>query len=734
MDCLSCDVEVIRLVSVDALLHQLIQTHHCPTVQRQHIGISHCIGIGVKIGNVAQNVPGGVANLQILIGQLLEDCIGAAHIHVIVRRCGPQTHQIGAVFGHDFIGVNAVAQRFVHGLALAVHGPAMGQHNVVGSSAAGCHSSQQRGLEPAAILVIALQIHGCRPAAGAVQLHRGHMGRAGVKPAVQRVGLFGEVLAAAVGADKSLGQQLFCLPIEPCVGAVLTENLGNLADGLIVAHGLAAIGAIEHGNGQTPTALTGDAPVGALTNHAHHAVMTPFGNPLHIVASLHSLFLECLHGAEPLVGGTEDDGALAAPAVGVGVDDVLAGQQRAAVHQILVNHRVCLLHGNACVLAGSLVKAAVITHVDNHVCAGFDFGILHADHKVICAVSRSGMHTAGTGIGGNVVAQNDQRGLVHQGVLCHHVLKLAAFHHSQLFRHGQSGFCQHGLHQLFCHDVHLAVGGFCHGVVHVGIQADCLVAGQGPSGGGPDDEVGVLQRTVLGELALVIDHGEFHENGGNGIVGVLDFCLSQSGLVMCAPINGLFALVDVTLFEHLAEHFDFFGLELGVHGQVGVIPIALTAQTFELLPLHINIVLCKLMAVVPEFGNAHCLVVQLLLFDNSRFDGHTVVIPAGGIGCMPAGHVFIADDKVLNALVQGGTHVNHTVGERRAVVQNKIVFSHVAVHHFVVEIHFLPCLQHIRLPFGQRGPHGEVRFRQIDCCIVILGHVHSPDFSIGYSM
>ena len=64
------------------------------------------------------------------------------------------------------------------------------------------------------------------------------MGRAGVEPAVEGVGLFGEVLAAAVGAGEALGQKLSRFALEPCVRAFLFIDLGDGLDALVGADGL----------------------------------------------------------------------------------------------------------------------------------------------------------------------------------------------------------------------------------------------------------------------------------------------------------------------------------------------------------------------------------------------------------------------------------------------------------------------------------------------------------------
>ena len=132
-----------------------------------------------------------------------------------------------------------------------------------------------------------------------------------------------EGLAAALGAHKALGKQLSCALFVPYVGAVLTKQLSHTLNGLIVTDGLFAAIAIEYRNGQTPMALTGDAPIGTVTDHALDAVTAPLREPLHLIARLNGGILEGIHRAEPLGGCTEDDGVLTSPAVRIFVLDLL---------------------------------------------------------------------------------------------------------------------------------------------------------------------------------------------------------------------------------------------------------------------------------------------------------------------------------------------------------------------------------------------------------------------------
>ena len=187
---------------------------------------------------------------------------------------------------------------------------------------------------------------------------------------------------------------------------------------------------------------------------------------------------------------------------------------------------------------------------------------------------------------------------------------MGGFHVFQLFA-GEGAdklviFDAGGLHgvgsQLFGHDVVFAVC-FDSGVFDVRPQADGQVAGQGPGGGGPDDEVGFIHvDSGGGENALVVGDLEFHINGDAGIVGVLDFRLSQRGAALSAPVNRLHAPVDEALLGHFAEHLHLFRLKFGFQGDVGVLKIAGDAQAHELLFLDVHIAHGKFPALAADLG------------------------------------------------------------------------------------------------------------------------------------
>ena len=639
---------------------------------------------------------------------------------MIVRGAGPQAQQVRAVLVEDLGGVHAVAQGLVHGAALTVHGPAVGQALLEGGPPLQrAHGHQQGALEPAAILVQALNIHGGGPEAlGA--LHRGIVGGAGIEPAVQGVALLLEACGlAAVGAGEALRQHVLRLHLEPGVGALLFKEACDGVDGLGGADGLAAVRAVEHRDRQAPAALAADAPVGALQDHGAQAVLAPGGHPAHVLAGGDGVILEGLHGAEPLGSGTEDDGLLAAPAVGIAVDDLLAGKQGPGVLHILEDHGVGLLGLHAGVLAGIVGVAALVVHGHHHVHAVAQAGLI-----VVGAEAGGGVDAAGTGVHGDIVRQHQAAGLGQEGMAGQHVLEEGTGVGLHDLIAVEAADAHDLLRQGLRHDIQLVAAlRLDDGVALRRVQGNGQVAGQGPDGGGPDDEA-ELALVQVGELAQVVVHGELHIHRGAGVVLILDLRLGQGGLVVGAPVHGLEALVDVTVFVHLAEHPDLPGLKARVHGLVGVVPVGHHAHALEALPLHVDIVVGELVAGGAEIRHAHGLVVELVLLDDGGLNGHAVVVPAGDIGGVVPAHGIAAVDEVLQGLVQGVAHVQGAVGEGRAVVEGEQGLALVLLQQLVVKVQLLPIAQHLRLPLGQARPHGKAGLRHIQRLFVL--HVLPP--------
>ena len=120
-----------------------------------------------------------------------------------------------------------------------------------------------------------------------------------------------------------------------------------------------------------------------------------------------------------------------------------------------------------------------------------------------------------------------------------------------------------------------------------------------------------------------------------------------------------------------------------------------------------------------ELRHRHLLVVELVLLDDGRLNGHTVVVPARDIGGIVPPHGGGAGDEVLDGLVQGVAHVQVAVGEGRAVVERETGLALVLFQQLIVQVHVVPALEHLRLPLGQTGPHGKFSLGEIDGLVVI---------------
>ncbi len=224
-----------------------------------------------------------VAQLAIGLDGVFEDFRADALVVGIVGGANPQPQDIGAGILHYLLRLDGIADRFRHLAAVLVEREAVGQHNIERRAAAGAAALQQRGLEPAAMLVASLEIHhgvaaaiDLAPDAGkARKVHRVFqhegVGRAGIEPDVADVV---DLFPFLVGerAEKALAGAVHV----PGVGAFLFESVGDaLVDGRVLQDFSRAVAlfAHEHRDRHAPGALSRDHPVGLAVDHAVDAVL-----------------------------------------------------------------------------------------------------------------------------------------------------------------------------------------------------------------------------------------------------------------------------------------------------------------------------------------------------------------------------------------------------------------------------------------------------------------------------
>src|SRR5206468_9100673 len=132
---------------------------------------------------------------------------------------------------------------------------------------------------------------------------------------------FVEVPAAALRAGRASRQEISSLPFEPDVRAVLLDQLGDMLDDRRRDQDLAASRAHESRNRHAPYTLAGEAPVRPVLDHAVDAIAAARREPSYYVDLLKCFLSEVIlfHRDKPLIGGAEDHGILAPPAMRVGV-------------------------------------------------------------------------------------------------------------------------------------------------------------------------------------------------------------------------------------------------------------------------------------------------------------------------------------------------------------------------------------------------------------------------------
>src|SRR6059058_3967131 len=186
-----------------------------------------------------------------------------------------------------------------------------------------------------------------------------------------------------------------------------------------------AFPAVERGNRHTPDALARNTPVRPALKHVAHAFTAPGGNPFHAivnfaqghrsqsrpiegfsvskvageVGSIAAVFVflnigvaGLIHRNEPLGSGAKDHWIITAPAVRVAMVVVFTKQEHATLAHEIDNFWI----GFKDVQTGEMLDfrrelAGVINRAINLQ------AVFLADHKIVVAVSRRSVHTAGAG-------------------------------------------------------------------------------------------------------------------------------------------------------------------------------------------------------------------------------------------------------------------------------------------------------------------------------------------------
>jgi len=238
---------------------------------------------------IAEHPAQRVAELAIGIDGGLQDFGTDAQIIGVIGSRDPHPQNIGARLFHHVLRRHHIAERLRHLAAVLVENEAVGEHRVVRRDPARAARFQQRGVEPAAMLVGAFEIHHRVGAAVLLAANAGEagevlgvfehegVGRARIEPDVENVVDFFPILVR-VRAEKTRARTIFVPSVRPLqlegIGDALVDRgvLQNL-------HGAVALFPDKHGDRHAPGALARDHPIGARLDHAIDAVLAGGRHP-----------------------------------------------------------------------------------------------------------------------------------------------------------------------------------------------------------------------------------------------------------------------------------------------------------------------------------------------------------------------------------------------------------------------------------------------------------------------
>ena len=250
--------------------------------------------------------------------------------------------------------------------------------------------------------------------------------------------------------------------------------------------------------------------------------------------------------------------------------------------------------------------------------------IFLADEEVIRTESRRSVHAAGTSVGSDMIAQDDQRFPIVQRMLAGDHLQLCAFVRAQDLLALQAKLLPQLIHQLFQHD-ELSFFAVNQRISIILIQADRQVGRNGPRRRRPDNEARVRIQD-----ALSVFDAERHEDGRALDVMIFDLRLSQRRFRGRRPVDRLEPLVNETVHRHLAEDADLTCLKFLFQRDVGIIIITDASQGQESVLLVFHLLHRIIVTKRAELRQRHLLAVIAQLRDG-RLDRQAMRIPSGDI-------------------------------------------------------------------------------------------------------
>ena len=555
-----------------------------PAVEREHLPGRHAIDRRIEAREVREQKARGIADPAVGVGIALEDLVRDGHLGAVIGGGHPQAQDVGAQRLHDLLRRDHVAARLGHLVPRRIHGEAVREYATIGRAALDAGRREQRALEPAAVLVGALEIQIRRERQiRALREHR-RMRHAGIEPDIEGVGHL--VVVRGLGAEEFSG-----IEIEPGVDPGLLDaqchGLDQLGHARVYRTGLAVH---EERDRHAPGALARDAPVRAVLDHALDAGASPRRHELHGRQRFACAIEQpgARHRHKPLRRGAEDHRALVAPAMRIAVLVGLVVQQHAALAEKLDDRPVGLQHELSCHEGRVVHEHAARVHRIQY---AETVSLAHV--IVIETMTRGGMHGARAGLCGDMGAQHHRHLPLEKRML----QQLAIHARTRRHRNGIGAIDaitrQHGLLQgIGQHEVIVLRHAEQH-IRQLRVQRDAQIGRQRPRRGGPDGDRhpgrGLHVHPETARERNGIHSIEAHIHRGRGLVLVLDLGLGQRRAAVHAPVHRLEAFFQVAVSREFAEGAHDVRLGAEIHGEVRVRPVAEHAQADEILALALHL-------------------------------------------------------------------------------------------------------------------------------------------------
>ena len=272
------------------------------------------------------------------------------------------------------------------------------------------------------------------------------------------------------------------------------------------------------------------------------------------------------------------------------------------------------------------------------------------------------------------------------------------------------------------------VRGVDHGVLERRVQGDREVRRNRPRRGRPDDGMKrLVGRNADGSRDRLVGL-EANVDRRGGLVLVLDLGFGECGLTARAPVHRLESLEHHPGLEEAAERIGDRRFVVVRHGAVGIEPVPGTAETDEVLALHVDEFRREIATCPAELRGGHLTLPASELLVDLMLDREPVAIPSRNEGSVEPGHRLRANHEVLEDLVQCVADVDAAVRIGRAVVKDELRLALRRTPDGFVKPVLAPLVESFRLVDRQPRLHREVGPGQVECVFPVLRFGHQLRF------